>query len=117
LFPRKEIDRARIFLTIAAKEIGTGADMKFHTTGRIVALALAVAGGPALAEGPRVYAYEGGPNYCPAGLQPITLNGVICCGAPNQAQSYQQAQRHPVTRIRSARVRYDACLPGQKGCN
>ncbi|MET4100965.1 hypothetical protein ABIE58_000381 [Roseovarius sp. MBR-78] len=91
--------------------------MKFHTTGRIVALALAVAGGPALAEGPRVYAYEGGPNYCPAGLQPITLNGVICCGAPNQAQSYQQAQRHPVTRIRSARVRYDACLPGQKGCN
>ncbi len=21
-----------------------------------------------------------GPNYCPAGLQPVTLGGVICCG-------------------------------------
>lgn len=22
-------------------------------------------------------------NFCPAGLQPITMNGVICCGTPN----------------------------------
>ncbi|WGW05444.1 hypothetical protein [Tropicibacter oceani] len=23
------------------------------------------------------------PNHCPAGLQPVTMGGVICCGTPN----------------------------------
>ena len=23
------------------------------------------------------------PNYCPAGLQPVMMGGVICCGTPN----------------------------------
>ncbi|PKQ11145.1 MAG: hypothetical protein CVT70_15920 [Alphaproteobacteria bacterium HGW-Alphaproteobacteria-1] len=88
----------------------------------VAALALAGLAGPALAQGPRVYAYESKANFCPAGLQPVTLNGVICCGVPNQDQSYQEALRHPVsTRIhhvaRSARPRYDDCPPGSKGCN
>jgi hypothetical protein len=91
--------------------------MRFHKTGLIAALALVVFGGPALAEGPRIYAYEGTANYCPAGLQPVSVNGAIGCGVPNQAQSYQQANRQPFTRIRSARVRYGTCLPGQKGCD
>jgi len=82
-----------------------------------VALALALQGGAALAGGPGIYAYEGTANYCPAGLQPVSINGVICCGTPNRAESYQQAKQHPVTRIRSARARYYECLPGMKGCN
>lgn len=27
-------------------------------------------------------------NYCPAGLQPITMGGVICCGVPNTSEVY-----------------------------
>ncbi|MFZ7091951.1 hypothetical protein [Primorskyibacter sp. 2E233] len=23
------------------------------------------------------------PNMCPAGLQPVTMGGVVCCGVPN----------------------------------
>ena len=87
-------------------------------------LALAVLATPGLAEGPRVYAYESSVNYCPAGLQPVTLNGVICCGQPNQAQSYQQVMAHPVGKKirhysqtpRSARAHLD-CAEGSKGCN
>ncbi len=47
---------------------------------------------------PMIYSYETKHNFCPAGLQPITLNGVVCCGTPNQGQSYQQALRHPVVK-------------------
>lgn len=37
-------------------------------------------------------------NYCPAGLQPIRYNGVVCCGVPN-ATGYSEAPvRHRVTR-------------------
>ncbi len=30
-----------------------------------------------------VHKYPAKHNFCPAGLQPITMNGVICCGTPN----------------------------------
>jgi hypothetical protein len=73
---------------------------------------------------PKIYAYHGA-NYCPAGFQPITISGVICCGVPNQHMSYQQAMAHPmpkkrhhvkkhVHRAKSARVQ---CEPGSKGCS
>ncbi len=29
-----------------------------------------------------VHSY-GAPNHCPAGLQPVMMGGVICCGEPN----------------------------------
>lgn len=29
-----------------------------------------------------VHSYSA-PNFCPAGLQPVTMGGVICCGEPN----------------------------------
>ncbi len=50
-----------------------------------------------LPAGAPLYAY-GGPNNCPGGLQPIVLNGVICCGVPNRAMSYQQVIAHPAPR-------------------
>ncbi|MEM9580107.1 MAG: hypothetical protein AAF891_05420 [Pseudomonadota bacterium] len=39
-----------------------------------------------------------GPNYCPIGLQPVVVNGVICCGQPNSNMSYQQMMAHPMPR-------------------
>jgi len=85
------------------------------------ALFAAVVAAPAAAEGPKIYAYGAGANYCPSGLQPITMNGVICCGQPNQSQTYQQVMRHPVKKTRHVkRVRQtravDTCAEGVKGC-
>lgn len=37
-----------------------------------------------------------GPNYCPVGLQPVVINGVICCGTPNSNMSYQAMMAHPM---------------------
>jgi len=71
---------------------------------------------------PKIYAVRGSANYCPSGLQPITLNGVICCGTPNQSVSYQQAKAHPVTRTKRVRSRVRkassriVCPVGEKGC-
>ena len=53
----------------------------------------------AASAGDRVYRYDSAANYCPAGLQPVTISGVICCGKPN-AGSYQQAMMHPVSHAR-----------------
>ncbi|MAO00435.1 hypothetical protein [uncultured Roseovarius sp.] len=85
----------------------------------ISALALACLGAPALAQSAKVYAYESKANYCPAGLQPVTISGVICCGEPNQTQSYQQAMRHPVTKVRHRSYTATShlnCPEGAKGC-
>lgn len=68
----------------------------------------------------KIYPYHASANYCPAGLQPITISGVICCGTPNQHISYQQALAHPVKKRHKVRhVRRSArpdCQPGTKGC-
>jgi len=88
----------------------------------VSALACIGMAAPAVAQGPKIYAYESHANYCPAGLQPVTINGAICCGTPNQSQSYQQALRHPVkhkktySTHRSARAYLD-CPAGVKGCD
>ena len=79
------------------------------------ALAAALIAAPALAD-PKVYVVENNENYCLAGLQPITMNGVISCGQPNQPQTYQQVKRHSLTRHdthRAART----CAEGEKGCH
>ena len=92
--------------------------MRFSLTAALLA---AVVAAPAAAQGPKIYAYGASANYCPSGLQPITMNGVICCGQPNQNQSYQQVMRHPVpkkrhvTHLRHSRV-VDTCAEGVKGC-
>lgn len=67
----------------------------------------------------KIYPYHAGANYCPAGLQPITISGVICCGTPNQHVSYQSMMTHPAKRYhrvkkRSARAH---CPAGVKGCS
>lgn len=71
----------------------------------------------------KIYPYPSHANYCPAGLQPVTISGVICCGTPNQHMTYQQVKAHPAPR-KSHKVRYHtprtvtySCVPGEKGCN
>jgi len=84
-----------------------------------VSLATIMATGPALAQQARIYAFDSHANYCPAGLQPVTINGVICCGTPNQSISYQHAKKHPQPKVHRhiRRVSYsDPCPAGTKGC-
>ena len=81
---------------------------------------------------PKVYAYPSSANFCPAGLQPITISGVICCGTPNQTMTYAEVQAHPVVRRQHAvrtqhvvKVRHSTprrsarvpCPVGVKGCS
>ena len=89
------------------------------TLGMAASVAL-FAGTSAKAEA-KIYPVHTHENYCPAGLQPITISGVICCGVPNQHQTYQQVMKHPVPRKAHHRpVHYSArpdCREGSKGCS
>lgn len=69
---------------------------------------------PANAGGVKLYPYATATNYCPSGLRPIVLNGVICCGKPNTGMSYQQVKRHPVQS--AAYGGTASCPEGRKGC-
>ena len=73
--------------------------MSFRLT--LAALATTLAA-PAFADGHTapLYAYPASVNYCPAGLQPVTIAGVICCGVPNQHVSYSAMMQHPVRQAR-----------------
>ncbi|MEQ9259305.1 MAG: hypothetical protein RIG84_09405 [Roseovarius sp.] len=85
--------------------------MRILSTFAAGALALLTAV-PATAE-MRVYPVPTNANYCPAGLQPITLNGVICCGKPNTHVTWYEMKKHPVSH---ARVATRNCPVGEKGC-
>ncbi|MFY0681308.1 MAG: hypothetical protein JXR13_12090 [Thalassovita sp.] len=68
---------------------------------------------------PKIYAYSGADNYCQPGMQPVSINGIICCGVPNQGISYQQAMAHPAGRPRTRVVQASSstfCPEGEKGC-
>jgi len=70
---------------------------------------------------PKIYAYPASANFCPAGLQPVTISGVICCGTPNTATSYQQMMSHPAPKKHKVRHYHPrrasySCVPGEKGC-
>ncbi|KMW56276.1 hypothetical protein AIOL_001228 [Candidatus Rhodobacter oscarellae] len=41
-----------------------------------------------------VYAYKTKHNYCPTGLQPVVVGGVICCGTPNGHYESHSASSH-----------------------
>ena len=59
-------------------------------------------------EGVLFQAYPASANYCPQGLQPVTLGGVICCGTPNA--TYSQAPERSYSPAPS-------CPAGTKGCS
>lgn len=70
----------------------------------------------------RIFPYHTSENFCPAGLQPVTISGVICCGKPNQSVSYQSVMAHPVAKKKHHKVTHRArasksnCPIGTKGC-
>ena len=123
MFPELEIDRGAGIRTMLEKVNRhndlVGVSMK--TTRYIAAgIALAVLGSAAGAGEVKIYPYGSSENYCPNGLQPIAINGVICCGNPNVSQSYQQVMAHPAPKKKVRRVyktrAADTCPEGVKGC-
>lgn len=69
---------------------------------RSLSLLCAAAGFAVLSAAPaaaevKIYPYKGD-NYCPAGLQPVQIDGVICCGTPNQSVSYSHVKSVPATK-------------------
>ena len=95
--------------------------MRFTTTAVGIGLMLAISAPIQASAEAKIYPYHGA-NYCPAGLQPVTISGVICCGKPNQHINYSQALAHPVKKRhqrkhRSAHSATAHCPAGTKGCS
>ncbi|KAF0676989.1 hypothetical protein [Profundibacterium mesophilum] len=63
----------------------TGATIAFLTA------CLGASGAGAEPAAARIYLYDTAPNYCPAGLSPVTIDGTISCGVPNSEGSYVEA--------------------------
>lgn len=80
---------------------------------------LLLGGTAAMAGEARIYPYHTSHNFCPAGLQPVTIDGTICCGDPNQTMSYQAMMSHPVKKKKHHRVKASVvdCPIGTKGCS
>jgi hypothetical protein len=55
-----------------------------------------------------IWAYPTQHNYCPAGLQPVMVGGVICCGQP----THTGYQSHPVYHPRPSQGTYVATGKG-----
>jgi len=70
----------------------------------------------------KIYPYASHENHCPAGLCPVSINGVICCGTPNTHTTYQAAMSHPVAKKKHHRAVHgthrvsQSCRVGTKGC-
>ncbi|MDA7428216.1 hypothetical protein PGB28_07080 [Primorskyibacter aestuariivivens] len=61
----------------------------------------------------QMFPYQASANYCPSGLQPIVMNGVICCGTPTTTEHYYNA---PVRTKKRSHHRTRAYAPaGVKG--
>lgn len=88
-------------------------------TGAVAGLSVLVLSVGMASAQPRIYPYHSSENFCPAGMQPVTMDGVICCGKPNQSHSYQAMMAHPVKKKHRA-VRHSSradCPIGTKGCS
>ena len=62
-----------------------------------------------------IYPVHTSHNFCPAGLQPVTMDGTICCGTPNQSVRYQSMMAQGSTKHRP-RAQQSDCPIGEKGC-
>lgn len=99
---------------------------KINTLATAAALALITALPQAAMAGNEVtiYPFAASHNFCPAGLQPVTISGTVCCGTPTTNVSYQHMKAHPVARKthrvthKVQRVQHSSrdCPIGTKGC-
>lgn len=98
---------------------------KFNTLALVAALGLISAAPQAVQAEVKIYPYSSSHNYCPTGLQPVSIDGVICCGKPNTGISYQSAMSHPVAKKKHHKVVHKKrhvrrakaqCQIGTKGC-
>lgn len=90
----------------------------------VAGAALLLGTGAALADGHKAKAKGGvlvhpyhAENLCPAGLQPVTVMGVICCGTPNTHAAYVDrpgGKRKAVRHTHRAASRYYT-VEGEKG--
>lgn len=63
-------------------------------------------------EGVMIHPYPASANYCPTGLQPVTIGGVVCCGTPTTSETYYNRAGTSKRRAYSS-----SCPAGVKGCN
>ncbi|PVA12083.1 hypothetical protein DC366_02465 [Pelagivirga sediminicola] len=59
----------------------------------------------------KLFRYGTRENNCPAGLQPVTGDGTVSCGVPNQYRTYQRVMKHPAQRARSHQPRRYSARP------
>jgi hypothetical protein len=68
----------------------------------------------------KIYPYATTENFCPAGLRPVSINGTVGCGTPNQHATYQSVMAHPAARKKHHLPRHTShsaqCEIGTKGC-
>ncbi len=78
-----------------------------------------VFGASGLAAETKIYPYHAAENFCPSGLQPVTMDGKICCGKPNQSMSYQAMMRHGAAKRHVGQMSRPKpnCALGTKGCS
>lgn len=63
-----------------------------------------------------IWAYPTKVNYCPAGLQPVRVNGVVCCGKPTHTgYSEHRVRRHRTTYVAYGKGFDDAVVQEGKG--
>ncbi len=79
---------------------------------------LVIGTGAGMAE-PKLYPVQSVENFCPSGLQPVTSNGAICCGVPNQDMTYDQAMAYSTSKRATVTKAHAAsdCPAGTKGCS
>lgn len=59
-----------------------------------------------------IFATGASTHYCPAGLQPVSVDGTTSCGLPNRTETYAQIKRTPARRGYGSY----SCPVGSKGC-
>ncbi|MEW9918886.1 hypothetical protein AB2B41_04695 [Marimonas sp. MJW-29] len=67
----------------------------------------------------KVYPVPTTANYCPPGLQPVTVSGTVSCGRPTERITYQQMMQTPQRVVKRKTYHRSArpdCRPGVKGC-
>lgn len=83
----------------------------------VLAVGAVLVAGPAQAREVKIYSYPSKQNYCPAGLEPVTYDGAISCGTPNQSVTYPSVMRQGGGHKATRPVTRADCQAGVKGCD